>query len=695
MRAAFEESGFSVTEAEDGAVAVELFSTVKPDLVVLDVVMPKMDGFEACVELRRRSTHTPILMLTGLDDISSINRAYSVGATDFATKPVSWVLLGHRLRYLLRASEALASAQRNKSRLETAHRIAQLGYWERSVDSTTVRCSREMHSILGTNPERRSLTQAEFLELVHPDDRDSFKEREGVAVFSGEVGGFDFRILRADGAVRYVRQETEVSRSEEGRILALAGTLQDVTERREAEERARFLAHHDPLTGLKNRAHFSEWLNQHLARGREAGLAVYCFDVDHFSRLNETLGRALGDLALQRFAQRLVGEVRTFERGEIGGADVTFAHAGGDKFLLATLGMTRDEDVALVAKGMQAAMRNPFILDRREVFATLSAGLSRFPRDGQTAEELIANAESAVRHGKLEARGSCRFFSDDENHRTAHNLSVENSLRRALERNEFRLHYQPQVDTRRDAVVGVEALVRWQHPERGLLAPAEFMEVAEETGLIVPIGEWVLRTACEQMLELRRSGIVPVTVSVNLSPRQIRERDLVARFERIIERTGFPARALDFEITETGMMGQALAEIGALHDLKALGARLSVDDFGTGYSSLSYLTRLPLDTLKIDKSFINECAETAASASIVRAIIAMANSLRLSTIAEGVSTAAQVNFLNESGCPVVQGYLFAKPMPVEALETWIRERSGQSEAPLRRSTLRLAPACGN
>jgi diguanylate cyclase (GGDEF)-like protein len=391
--------------------------------------------------------------------------------------------------------------------------------------------------------------------------------------------------------------------------------------------------------------------------------------VDHFSRINETMGRALGDQALQRFAERLVSEVRTFERGGSGTAELTFAHAGGDKFLLATKGLAGDKDVALVAKAIQSAMRNPFLLDRQEVFVTLSAGLSRFPRDGRTAEELIACAESAVRHAKLEARGSCRFFSDAENHRTAQTLSIENSLRRAIERDELRLHYQPQIDTLRNEVVGVEALVRWQHPERGLVGPADFIEVAEETGLIAPIGEWVLRTACAEMVELRKASGKSLMLSVNLSPRQIRERDMVTRFQRIIDRTGFRIGCLEFEITETGMMGQALAEINGLHDLKKMGARISVDDFGTGYSSLSYLTRLPLDTLKIDKSFINDCTTKPASASIVRAIIAMAQSLGLSTIAEGVSERDQVDFLNESGCPVVQGYLYAKPMAVNGIRS--------------------------
>jgi diguanylate cyclase (GGDEF)-like protein/PAS domain S-box-containing protein len=681
MRAAFEESGFSVIEAENGLKAVALFRAHRPDLVVLDVVMPLLDGFEACAEMRRESALTPILMLTGLDDIDSINRAYAVGATDFATKPMNWVLLGHRLRYLLRSSDAMASVQKNKSRLETAQRIAQLGYWERERNSVDVRCSPEVHAILGTDPGTRTVTRAQFLALVHPEDRASFEEREGDVILSGEPLGFDFRVLRADGRVRYVRQETEVLRASDGSVIALAGTLQDITDRKEAEYRLSFLAHHDPLTRLPNRACLIEWLETRMERGRESGLAVLCFDVDRFSRINETMGRSVGDLALQRFGERLLNEALTFSRGEPGGGELMFAHAGGDKFLLGAVGLNRDEDVAVVARGMQAAMRHPFFLERRETFASVTAGLSRFPRDGGGAEELVANAESAVRHAKAEARGSFHFYSALENHQTARKLSVENGLRRAIERDELRLCFQPQIDTVRGDLVGVEALVRWQHPERGLVPPLEFIGVAEETGLIVPIGEWVLRAACEQMRALWRSGVPPFKVSVNLSPRQLRDKELIPVVTRVLERTGFPARYLDFEITETGMMGQGPNEVGVLQELKKLGASISVDDFGTGYSSLSYLTRLPIDTLKIDKTFIDDFAEESGSASIVKAIIAMAHSLSLTTVAEGVSSGAQSDLLRANGCHIVQGFHFGRPLPYEALEQWIAQRSMNRGAP--------------
>ena len=680
MRAAFEESGFLVIEAQDGAAAVELFLEREPDLVVLDVMMPVMDGFDACVKIRRHSTQTPVLMLTGLDDLASINRAYAVGATDFASKPINWILLGHRLRYLLRSSEALDAVQRTKSRLETAHRIAQLGFWERRLDSIHLKCSSEMHTILGTDPNRRTLSRDEFLGFVHPDDRATFEEREGAAILTAEPCGFDFRIVRKDGQVRHVRQETEVAGTEGERVTALAGTLQDISLRRESEDRLRFLASHDPLTQLPNRSALSEWLAERLEQGRNAGIAVFSFDVDQFSRINGTFGRSAGDIALQRFGERLSAEVLAFGRGDHGMGEMFLAHAGADKFLVAILGVSRDEDAALVVRGIQQAMRNPFAIDRREMFISTTAGLSLFPRDGRTAEELLANADSALRLGKSESRGGYQFFSSAENQRIARSLSFEGDLRRAIERDELRLHFQPQIDTRTNVMIGVEALVRWQHPTRGLLSPAEFIPVAEETGLIVQIGEWVLRNACEQMPRLERPGMEPLMVSVNLSPRQLRDKNLVATIKRILKKTGFDPRYLDLEITETGLMGQALSEISVLHELKSLGVSISVDDFGTGYSCLSYLTRLPLDTLKIDKSFVDHCTEKAASASIVRALIAMAESLKLTLIAEGVTTEAQSGFLRDNGCPMVQGYLFAEPMSLDGLVEWWGEWSGRKPA---------------
>ena len=671
MSAAFEEAGFAVCEAADGVEALRVFVEKKPDLVVLDVLMPNMNGFAACAEIRRRSAQTPILMLTALDDLESINRAYAAGATDFATKPISWVLLSHRVRYLLRAAEALASAKRNRNRLETAQRIAHLGYWERDLESSGVRCSREIHAILGTSPHRRTLTRDEFMSFIHPEDTATFEEREGAAILTGEPSGFDFRIVRRDGRLRYVHQETEVAATQGDRVVALAGTLQDITDRREAEDRLRFLAHHDPLTQLPNRVRFSEWLGERLEQGRTAGIAVLSFDVDQFSRINETFSRSAGDAALQQFAERLSTEVMAFDPGKHHPGELLLAHAGADKFLVAIVGIARDDDAALVARGIQSAMRNPFLIEQRETFISMSAGLSLFPRDGRTAEELLANADSALRHAKSQSRGSYQFFSKAENHKTARTLSFESGLRRAIERDELRLHFQPQLDTTRNVMVGVEALVRWQHPTRGLLQPSEFIQAAEETGVIVQIGEWVLRTACEQIMQVDTRNMDPLMVSVNLSPRQLRDKDLVPTVERILRKTGFDARYLDLEITETGLMGQAVSEISVLHELKDLGLSISVDDFGTGYSCLSYLTRLPLDTLKIDKSFINDCTEKDANASVVRAIIAMASSLKLTPIAEGVSTQAQVEFLRANGCPIVQGYLFAEPRPVENLAAWV------------------------
>lgn len=675
MRAAFEESGFLVAEASTGKEAVEAFVNRPPDLVVLDVVMPTMDGFEACLELRRQCARTPILMLTGLGDLESINRAFAVGATDFATKPINWVLLGHRLRYLLRTADAMAALRKNESRLETAQRIAHLGYWERDCDSVHLRCSPQMHVILGTDPDGSAFTRDAFVSLIHPHDRSFFEAQEHAALTGAEPSGADFRILRADGRLRHVRLETEVCRSRDGKIASLAGTLQDVTERREAEDRARFLAHHDPLTRLPNRACLLEWLEERMARGREAGLAVLCLDVDRFSRINESMGRGWGDMALQRFGERLLNEALAFTRREGGLSEVILGHGGGDKFFLGAVGLKNEDEAIMVARGMQGAMRDPFVLERKETFASISVGLSLFPRDGETGEELLASAESAVRHAKTN-RGACHFFSPADSQGTTRSLSVENGLRHALDRSEFRLHYQPQVDTLGNTVVGVEALLRWQHPDRGLLPPSEFIDVAEETGLIVAIGEWVLRTACEEMRMFEPADLPAFRVGVNLSPRQLRDRELIPAFTRVFDHSGFPASRVDFEITETGMMSQALTEIGVLHQLKELGARISVDDFGTGYSSLSYLTQLPIDTVKIDRGFIHECTDKGGAASIVSAIIAMATSFRLATIAEGVTTEAQVQLLQQTGCRVVQGFLFGRPMPAEALERWMGERCG-------------------
>jgi len=304
---------------------------------------------------------------------------------------------------------------------------------------------------------------------------------------------------------------------------------------------------------------------------------------------------------------------------------------------------------------------------------------------------LMANAEAAVRQAKARTRGSFRFFSMAENRKSARRLSLASDLRHALERDELRLHYQPQLESASGAVVGIEALIRWQHPVRGLIGPSEFIEVAEESGLIVPIGEWVIRNACEQAQGLRASGVDPFVVGVNLSPRQIRDKGLVPAIRDALQRTGLPASHLDIEITETGLVGESRLEIDVLCEIKRLGASISVDDFGTGYSSLSYLTRLPIDGVKIDKSFIGECVTKSASASIVRAIMAMAGSLDLTTVAEGVESEAQRAWLMKEGCRLIQGFLVAEPMPMGALQEWMARRARPNDAQAARAWLAPIP----
>jgi diguanylate cyclase (GGDEF)-like protein/PAS domain S-box-containing protein len=683
MQRALEQVGFEVVEAADGVAAVAAFTARRPDLVVLDVVMPGLDGYEVCARLRAcpGGDATPILMLTGLDDIDSINRAYEVGATDFANKPLSWLLLSHRVRYLLRAARALSDLRRSEARLAKAQRIARLGYWERRLPSEELVWSREIHGILGTDPERFVPSAPGYLALVHPQDRESLALAVAQAIRAGSPYSLDLRVIRPDGAIRFVHDQGEAVIGEQGELVALAGTIQDITERRQSEEQIRFLAHYDVLTKLPNRVLFSEWLRAALTRARrEAGsVATLLLDLDEFKRINETLGHSGGNTLLLAVAERLKRCLRASDgRGRDEGA-MTLARPGGDEFIIAVSDIAGAAAAAVVARRVQAALQKPFDVDGQEVFVDASIGISLFPQDGDDAETLLTAADAAMYHAKAAGWGGYRFYEASMNAAAAGRLSLENGLRRALERDELRLFLQPQVDVVSGEAVGAEALVRWQHPERGLLAPGEFIPLAEETGLIVPLGEWVLRRACEQLRDWRDAGWELPTIAVNLSPRQFRQPELIERIRELLREHDLDARHLELEITEGVLMGSNRATLEALQEIRAMGLRISIDDFGTGYSSLSYLTRLPVDTLKIDGSFVRDIATSPDSVSIATAIIAMAGSLKLSTVAEGVETDSQRALLQGRGCNVMQGYLFGRPEPTLAFERFLK-RAASSEA---------------
>jgi diguanylate cyclase (GGDEF)-like protein/PAS domain S-box-containing protein len=447
-------------------------------------------------------------------------------------------------------------------------------------------------------------------------------------------------------------------------------------DRKKAKERIRSLAYHDALTGLPNRLLFQDRLSMAVANAhrRQHKLAVLFFDLDRFKLINDSLGHSLGDRLLQAVAQRLGGSVREGD---------TVARLGGDEFIVLLPELGRSSDAAKVAGKMLEALKLPFPFEGRELYITASVGVAIYPHDGKDAETLAKNADAAMYRAKEQGRDNYQLYTAAMNASAVERLALESALRKAVAGCRFEVHYQPQLDFRADRIYGVEALVRWRHPERGLLAPSEFIGVAEVTGLIVPLGLWVLEAACAQVKEWQQQGQPELKVGVNLSARQLQAADVAEQVQKVLRETGLAAQYLDLEITETSAMQNPEATIATLRELKALGVSISIDDFGIGYSSLNYLKRLPVDTLKIDQSFVRDVTTDADDAAIATAIIALAHTLKLTVVAEGVETREQLAFLASRGCQRMQGYLFSGSLPAEACQAFLASQR-QAHRPLAR-----------
>lgn len=453
---------------------------------------------------------------------------------------------------------------------------------------------------------------------------------------------------------------------EHGQLIGVTSLAQDITEQKLAEQRLNHLAYHDDLTGLPNRALFHDRLTQAMAvSGRHNELAgIMIMDLDRFKDINDTLGHAVGNKLLQAVASRLKHSLRESD---------TVARLGGDEFAIALIDAEVAEDIAQIARKLIDTFAQPFLIDDHELYVTCSIGITLYPVDDKNIPSLLRNADSAMYLAKESGRNCFRFYSAALTARAERRLAMETELRHALERGEFQLHYQPQIEIATGRVAGLEALLRWRHPEKGTVPPSEFIPIAEDSGIIVPLGEWVLRTAFLQAKAWRDQGLPETCIAINLSARQFRQGQVVPLTMKLLDETGLPPRCIEFEITESLFIEEGNSEIATmLNGLRALGISLSIDDFGTGYSSLSYLKRFPIDKLKIDQSFVRGITTAPEDASLVKAIIAMAHSLNLKTIAEGAETESQYQFLRRHHCDVVQGFFCSHPLPVEEATALMR-----------------------
>ncbi len=574
--------------------------------------------------------------------------------------------IGSQIGQFIRRKETEQALRESEEQFrQLAGNIPQVFWITDTAQRQTLYVSSAAEAMLGRPLQDILSDRRALIRAVHKEDRARVYAARKAAV----EGGYDetYRILRSDGSIRWVHERAFPVRDGEGRIYRIAGIAEDVTDRKHAEERLEHLAHYDVLTNLPNRALFYDRLKQALVQAKRnrwtAG--VMFIDADRFKNVNDTLGHAVGDKLLQQIAGRLTRSVRSGD---------TVGRLGGDEFAIVLSTLASAQDANLVAQKIMTAFDEPFKLEGTEVYVTASIGITLYPDDSSDQDILIKNADAAMYRAKEIGRNGYQFYMPEMNARAVELLGMESSLRRALERNEFLVYYQPKASVADGDITGLEALLRWKHPERGLVLPVEFIPLLEESGLIVQVGEWVLKAVCAQIKAWERAGDRPVPVAVNLSARQFAAKDLGPTIKRILEEHQMDPALIELEITESALMANTEEAVRTLEYLDQLGVGLSIDDFGTGYSSLGYLKRFPLSALKIDSSFVRDVTSDGDDATITRAVISMAHSLGLKVIAEGVETRAQLEFLAEYGCNEIQGYYFAHPLAAEDCSTWVREQ---------------------
>ncbi|HSY07639.1 MAG TPA: EAL domain-containing protein [Steroidobacteraceae bacterium] len=627
--------------------------------ILVDLFLTDSHGIETFDKLFHAAPQIPILVLTSSQDEDIAKLAVQRGAQDYLLKArLDSYLLPKALNSMIgRAANAEALFEEKERAQVTLDSIGD------AVMSTDIWGQVTYLNVVAESLTGWSREDAaghafeEVFRIIDAGTREPLQNPMTFAIQENRTVGLtpNCILIRRDGHEAAVEDSAAPIHDRRGRVTGAVMVFHDVSAARSLSLRMSYLAQHDSLTDLPNRTLLNDRLAQviALAYRNQHKFALLFLDVDRFKHINDSLGHAVGDRLLQSVAQRLVACVRSSD---------TVSRQGGDEFVVLLSEMKHAKDAAIIADKILLALATPHNIDEHELHVTVSIGIVTYPADATEAETLMKNADFAMYHAKEAGRNNYQFFKPDMNLRAVERQSLETGLRHALEREEFVLHYQPKIDLQNGSIIGVEALIRWRHPQRGLVSPAQFVPVAEECGFIVPIGRWVLREACRQARMWQDWGLPALRIAINISPVELRAKDFVAGVRGILAKTGLEARYLELELTETFLMQDSRSTVAVLKDLKDIGVHLALDDFGTGYSSLSYVKRFPIDTLKIDQSFVRDIATDADDASIVSAVISMGKSLHMRVVAEGIETQGQLEFLQKHSCPFGQGYLFSPPL---------------------------------
>ncbi|HHB91796.1 MAG TPA: EAL domain-containing protein [Thioploca sp.] len=686
IRETLQQSGLLVEEVESGEEAIEHFRKNPSDIILLDVIMEGIDGFETCSSLRQLPTglHVPIVMMTGLNDIKSITYAYKSGATDFITKPINYTILAYRMRYMLRANQVFNRLYSNETRLRKTQEIAKLGYWEWNIKQNTFYISKQALKILGLSDSANLQHPQELLNFILQEERESIHTYFSEALHSNKDFVIEHKIITSDNIVKNIYQEAELQQDSNGQEQWIV-TIQDITERKKTEAKIVRLAYYDHLTSLPNKVFLNEYLTKIIDQSKcyNQIFAILSIDIDHFKRINSSWGQKTGNELLQQIAARITKCIRTSDyltRGNLKlpeqacyqpNKSDTLIRLGGDEFVLLLTDINSRIEVQPIIQRIYKVLQEPFITEKENCYLTISTGIAMYPNDGQDTDTLLMQAEMAMHNAKQQGRNNFQFFHKSMNTQVRQRLILENELHKAIEREEFEVYYQPKIELTEYKTVGMEALVRWNHPEKGIISPVNFISLAEETDLICLLGEWVLQQACKHTKYWHKQGFI-LKVAVNLSTVQLKKPDILENIRKALQDNDLPAEYLELEITEGVLIEDYETSYTILSEIKKIGVYIAIDDFGTGYSSLSYLKKFPFDTLKIDQSFIRDLATDPDSSALTSAIIALSTCLNLKVVAEGIETNAQLDFMKKHQCDEIQGYLFSPPLSYKDFDNWLR-----------------------